>query len=197
MAQDIILPLIVVGGVGAIVWWMSQEGDAPVDDTPITGCTDSDANNYDSTATEDDGSCTYDDADSTDENGDDPLDSFDKHSNKSLYPSLGISDLNKPGRESIIGVSNCAQWCLSNATCVAFHHWKSHPDNNTIDKCYYWSGNQNPDDTYDSLEDALGPGDEGKGTGYTVDAYIKKVVSSAESVTMSSFINGIMSFHAF
>ena len=185
------LPIIVIGGIGAVVWMISQTEEdtttttSPATTTPVTGCTDSTANNYDVTAVTDDGSCTYDAAD--------PLDSFTKHTNKSLYPGFGSSDLNKPGRETIVGVGNCAQWCLSDATCVAFHHWRANPSNETVDKCFYWSGNQNPDETHDNIEDALGPGDEGKGSGHVVDAYIRNVASAAEN----NFINGVLSFHAF
>jgi len=37
-----------------------DDGSCEYDEEPVTGCTDSEANNYDSNATEDDGSCEYD-----------------------------------------------------------------------------------------------------------------------------------------
>jgi predicted esterase len=36
-----------------------DDGSCEYDEEPVSGCTDSEANNYDSTATEDDGSCSY------------------------------------------------------------------------------------------------------------------------------------------
>ena len=38
-----------------------DDGSCEYDEEPVSGCTDSDANNFDSAATEDDGSCEYDD----------------------------------------------------------------------------------------------------------------------------------------
>jgi len=43
----------------------TDDGSCTYDTTPIPGCTDSTANNYDSSATVDDGSCTYDPTPST------------------------------------------------------------------------------------------------------------------------------------
>jgi hypothetical protein len=103
-----------------------------------------------------------------------PLESFDAHTNKSLYPGFGTSDLRKPeDYKTTVGVSNCAQWCLDSEDCVAFHHWKEHPDTGVEDRCFYWSSDQSSD-THDTISSALGPGDEGKGSGHLVDAYIKK-----------------------
>mgnify|MGYP003648739956 CR=1 FL=1 len=62
------------------------------------------------------------------------LNSFEKHTNKSLYPGL-----------------------------EAQHE----------DFCYYWSKAMNVAEQIESLEDRLGEGDEGKGNGHQVNAYIK------------------------
>ena len=104
----------------------------------------------------------------------DYLANFTKHSNKSLYPGLGSSDLYKPSaRATIKGEGNCAKKCFDDANCVAFHHWKKHPENQHKDYCFYWSKN-NSTNEYGELKEALGAGDEGKGSGYQADAYIKK-----------------------
>ena len=39
---------------------IDDDGSCEYDEEPIIGCTDSEANNFDSTATEDDGTCSYD-----------------------------------------------------------------------------------------------------------------------------------------
>jgi hypothetical protein len=104
----------------------------------------------------------------------DYLANFTKHSNKSLYPGLGSSDLYKPSaRATIKGEGNCAKKCFDDANCVAFHHWKKHPENQHKDYCYYWSKNNSANE-YGELKEALGAGDEGKGSDYQADAYIKK-----------------------
>lgn len=102
----------------------------------------------------------------------DYLDGFTKHSNKSLYPGLGSSDLYKPSeRATIKGEGECAKKCFDDPNCVAFHHWKNHPESQHEDYCYYWSKNH---DFEGDIRFALGAGDEGKGSGYQADAYIKK-----------------------
>ena len=102
----------------------------------------------------------------------DYLDGFTKHSNKSLYPGLGISDLYKPSeRATIKGEGECAKKCFNDPNCVAFHHWKNHPESQHEDYCYYWSKNHGFEG---DIRFALGAGDEGKGSGYQTDAYIKK-----------------------
>ena len=90
------------------------------------------------------------------------------------YPGLGSSDLYKPSaRATIKGKGECAKKCFNDPNCVAFHHWRKHPESETQDYCYYWSKN-NSDTEYGDLSEALGAGDEGKGSGYETDAYIKK-----------------------
>jgi|TARA_R110002110_G_scaffold5929_2_gene29975 hypothetical protein len=102
------------------------------------------------------------------------LNSFEKHTNKSLYPGLGSSDLYKPDeRTTIKGVGGCAEKCLEDPDCMAFHHWYSHPEAQHEDFCYYWSKAMNVAEQIESLEDRLGEGDEGKGNGHQVNAYIK------------------------
>ena len=104
----------------------------------------------------------------------DYLDGFTKYRSKSLYPGLGSSDLYKPSaRATIKGKGECAKKCFNDPNCVAFHHWRKHPESETQDYCYYWSKN-NSDTEYGDLSEALGAGDEGKGSGYETDAYIKK-----------------------
>ncbi len=103
------------------------------------------------------------------------LSSFTKHTNKSLYPGLGSSDLYKPDeRKTLKGVGNCAEKCLDDPNCIAFHHWYDHPEKQHEDFCYYWSKAMDVAEQIESLEDRLGEGDEGKGSGYQVNAYIKK-----------------------
>jgi len=102
---------------------------------------------------------------------------------KSLNPGYGISDLNTPEGEEITGLQNCAKWCNENADCEAFTHWWKHPDEEIKDSCQYWSSNQHETETYELPSNALGPKDEGKGTGHHVNSYIKKTSSgySAEN----------------
>jgi len=112
------------------------------------------------------------------------LSSFTKHTNKSLYPGLGSSDLYKPDeRKAIKGVGNCAEKCLEDPDCIAFHHWYDHPEKQHEDFCYYWSKAMDVAEQIESLEDRLGAGDEGKGSGYQVNAYIKKEDDGTQNQT--------------
>ena len=112
------------------------------------------------------------------------LSSFTKHLNKSLYPGLGSSDLYKPDeRKTIKGVGNCAEKCLEDPDCIAFHHWYDHPEKQHEDFCYYWSKAMDVAEQIESLEDRLGEGDEGKGSGYQTNAYIKKEDDGTQNQT--------------
>jgi hypothetical protein len=129
------------------------------------------------------------------------LSDFTKYGNKSLYPGLGGSDLYKPDeRKEVRGAGACAKKCADDPACVAFHLWSNHPDEDTVENyCYFWSKNMNPDETYTDLSEALSDGDEGKGSGYRVDAYIKnppaqeeeedEETTTTQNITQSSTIS--------
>ena len=130
------------------------------------------------------------------------LDNYMAYPNQSLYPGLGGSDLRKPdGFQNTRGVENCATWCNDNADCKAFHHWVKNPDNLTDteipveDLCFYWSTNMNEDQENLNFTDALGPGDEGKGEGYQVDAYIKKGMNAITQASSAEGYTGTVTHH--
>jgi hypothetical protein len=118
---------------------------------------------------------------------DNALINFEKYTNQSLYPGLGLSDLYRTNddaeRLSHKGATECAIKCFDDPACVAFHHWRERPDDDddNEDYCFYWSKNNHSDNTYTTLDEALGAGDEGQGTGYVVDAYIKKEIDCADT----------------
>ena len=184
------LPLLLVGGIAGVIWWSNN---ASADDDSCSA--DSDCLD---TQTCDKGSCV---------DKINPLDSFDSYKNQSLYPAFGISDLLKPdARKSIKGASACAQACLDDENCIAFTHHVEDPNDESLDTCYYWSSNQNADETHNNVTDALNTGAENNEDGtLTVDTYIKEgsneLVQEAESwlglKTNNMFINTLQSHQAF
>jgi len=190
--NNMMMPLLLVGGLVGIVW-MTKSASADDDDT---GCTaDSDCL---TTQTCVNSACV----DKTD-----PLESFTSYTNQSIYPSFGLSDLLKPdARKSIKGASACAQACIDDDDCVAFTHHREDANAESLDTCYYWSSNQNDDETFAKVTDALGTGAEENEDGtLIVDTYIKDgknvLTQAAESwlglKTNNMFINTIQSHNSF
>ena len=61
--------------------------------------------------------------------GEQCLEMFDEHKNKSLYPNMGGSDLFKPDKRlQFTGVGQCACECYADPDCVAFHIATAHAD---------------------------------------------------------------------
>ena len=100
--------------------------------------------------------------------GEQCLEMFDEHKNKSLYPNMGGSDLFKPDKRlQFTGVGQCACECYADPDCVAFHIATAHADAQHIDKCWFWSKDVAGGQTYPKNSDerpptsVLGPADEG------------------------------------